>query len=193
MDDSAEVWLVRLPSYLYSHLVKEARDGQEGALVGSLSGPPAALRLELAPHDALQGKATVLESRQQPLNQQDLKAFVEDSQGSLDVVGTVTFRANFMPQAGSEYSAMIQQKNVKAETKTAKTQVQSGAGTALDLKRRLRDDRKASMKRLREAAPEQRHEMTHDEMVILFALFFLLSLLPHTTVFFLGNGHFQAV
>jgi|JI10StandDraft_1071094.scaffolds.fasta_scaffold3304900_1 hypothetical protein len=97
-DDSAPLWLVKLPGFLYSFLSDRAQQGK-GDVIGVLAeggeGKDKTLRFELAPELApeLDGKPTAFLVKPRPLDQQ-LKCFSSSSNGQLEVLGSVAFKVS---------------------------------------------------------------------------------------------------
>ena len=178
LDDERGVWLVKLPGFLHAHLSAAAEAGQQldvGWLELGASGEPAeGMRLALVPHPALEGKPGALSTRARPLEQQ-LKAYKEDSQGTLKMVGSVAFRGDMVPVAGAEYASMINSKLIKSEVKSSATVVQKGGRRAVDEKKELYKRRRAEIEEERVAEPAQRIELTRKEMVRRSCVFRVLS------------------
>jgi hypothetical protein len=117
-DDSASVWLVKIPGYLHQYLSKKMVDGDAKQKIGTLvvdEGDMMGFKLEL-PDTELKGKPSTFSIKKRPFEQQ-LKTFREDSQGDVTMMGTVSLQGNMLPEMGKEYAKMMEKKFTKSEVK----------------------------------------------------------------------------
>ncbi len=184
-DDSAQVWLLKVPGFLHEALVAASAAGHSGP-VGAVVEDPSSkdgLRFELRMNgEGLRGKPSVFSVKPRPLDH--LKAFSQDTDGQVRLVGSVAFKGDLLPAQGAAYADMLQHKQAvmfervvgekfwvliclvqQPEAKKATEKVQAGGRRTMDEKRQMYKRGREEAAEARAAAPVQRVELTRDEMV----------------------------
>lgn len=172
MDDTKGVWLVRLPVFLHDYFNEQVVQGNRqlgdvGHIVmdPNKKGQEMKFELTLASQDEkLKGKPKSYKMKTRALDQQ-LKAFSEDSMGQVGMVGTVVMRADLVPEEGAVYADMLGSKLKRAEVKTASTKVADAPKRSLEEKKEMYKRARQEARDALTAIPEQRVEMSRDEMV----------------------------
>jgi hypothetical protein len=165
-DDSAALWLVKVPGFLHEALAKAAQQGKGGPVGAVVAGSEReGLRFELhmdAPE--LRGKPAVFSIKTRPADQ-ELKGFVQDTAGGLRLLGSVVQRADMLPAQGAAYATMLQGRLQQSEVKAATELVQAGGRRGVEEKKQLYKRGREEAATQRTAAPAQRLELSREEMV----------------------------
>lgn len=165
-DDSRSVYLLKLPTFLHELLCTRAERGEGGGVVGAvrLEGPD--LRFETRLDDP-GDRPTSFVIKARPLERQQLKAFRDDSDGHLEMVGSVTFRGDVVPapQQAAAYATMLDDRARRQEVKAATSAVVGEAPRTVEEKRQMYKRARAEREEERERAPVQHYELTLDQMM----------------------------
>ena len=167
-DDSAPLWLIKVPGFLHEALGKAAAEGKGGPVGAVVAGGEHdrdGLRFELHMDAAeLRGKPAVFSVKARPL-QQELKGLAQDTGGRVRLLGSVAHRADMLPAQGAAYASMLQGRLQQSEVKAATELVQEGGRRAVDEKKQLYKRGREEAAQQRSAAPAQRLELSREEMV----------------------------